>query len=330
MKLLIATGLYPPESGGPATYTKLLEEHLPKEGVDVRVLAFSEVRKLPKLIRHGVFFLKCFAAAGAADVVYAQDTVSVGLPSFLAARLRGKKFLLRVPGDYAWEQARQRFSVTDELDTFQARTYGWRVAVLRIAQTWVVNGALAIVVPSEYMKKIVEGWGGKRVQVIYSAVELVVPESVEKPKNFFVVSAGRRVPWKGFEAIERVVARELSWSFFLAENLPRARALGYIQAADVFVLNSTYEGLSHVLVETMTLGTPIIATNVGGNPELIRDEVDGLLIPPKDDEALYTALTRVAQDAPGARARADSAKERAKKFSIEHSIFAVHKLLQTL
>ena len=55
------------------------------------------------------------------------------------------------------------------------------------------------------------------------------------------------------------------------QDMPRAEAMGWVKAADVFVLNSTYEGLSHALVEAISLGTPIVATHVGGNPELITD-----------------------------------------------------------
>ena len=79
-KVLIATGLYPPEIGGPATYTKLLETRLPEYGFEISVLPFSSVRHLPKIIRHAAYFLKCLSRARAADIVFAQDPVSVGLP----------------------------------------------------------------------------------------------------------------------------------------------------------------------------------------------------------------------------------------------------------
>src|SRR3990167_7698484 len=98
MRILIATGLYPPESGGPATYARLLEEYLPARGFGVSVLPFSRVRHLPLGVRHMAYFFRCFCMTFRADVVFAQDTVSVGLPAALATRLAGKKFLVRVPG----------------------------------------------------------------------------------------------------------------------------------------------------------------------------------------------------------------------------------------
>ena len=333
-KILIATGVYPPESGGPATYTKLLEERLPVLGFEVSVLPFRTVRHLPKVFRHAAYFLKCFSLARRADIVYAQDTMSVGFPAALAALALGKKFVVRVPGDYAWEQSRQRFGVRDELEVFQHKTYGVRTGLLRAIQKFVVRRARAVVVPSEYMKKNVTRWGinPERIERIYSSIELPPPAvpPANRPQGFLAVSSGRRVPWKGFEGIERVVAREKNWNFFIAENLPREQALGWVAAANVFVLNSTYEGLSHMLVEAMALGTPIVATRVGGNPELIEDKVDGLLVSPGDDDALYAALKSVHNDRPAAKARAEAARATLRRFSIDETIGQLAALLQRI
>jgi len=326
-RILIATPLYPPEIGGPATYAKLLQERLP----GVRLVKFGDVRHLPKLIRHAAYFFKCISASQRADVVYALDTVSVGLPATLAARLTGRKFVVRVPGDYAWEQGRQRFGVKDELEDFQTKKYGWKVELLRRIQRFVVRNAKEVVVPSVYMQTIVAQWGAKAA-VIYSSIDLASAYELpnNRPEGFLVVSSGRRVPWKHFDAIERVVARERGWHFFLAENLPRGHALGWVKAADVFVLNSTYEGLSHALVEAMALGTPVIATAVGGNPELIEDGIDGLLIPPGDNHALRAALKEVEQNKEAARARAESARAKLKAFSIDTTIGQIADLLKNI
>ncbi len=326
MKILIATGLYPPQSGGPATYSKLLEQHLPAQGFAVSVLPFSTVRHLPKIVRHAAYFFKVLRAQ--ADIVYALDTVSVGLPAALAAKVAGKKFVVRVPGDYAWEQARQRFGVTDELDTFQKKSYGLRVGVLRAIQRFVVRRAKVVVVPSEYMRGIVSGWGARNIEVIYSSIEPPAPVPIYRPDGFLVVSAGRRVPWKGFESLERVVARNKNWHLFIASDLPRAEALGWVKAADVFVLNSSYEGLSHLLVESLTIGTPIVATAVGGNPEVVGP--CGLLVPPGDDEALYGAIQQVEQDKVATAERAAAGLARAKLFAIDTAIAKLAQLLKTL
>ncbi|MEK7109467.1 MAG: glycosyltransferase family 4 protein [Patescibacteria group bacterium] len=340
-KIVIATGLYPPESGGPATYTKLLEERLPLlnfpardgqvVGFEVLVLPFRTVRRLPKGVRHVVYFFMCVGYAMVADVVYAQDTLSVGLPAVLAAKMAGKPFLVRVPGDYAWEQGRQRFGVTDELDAFQTKKYGGRVERMRRIQRFVVRRAAAVIVPSEYMKRVVAGWGVKPV-LIYNGIDLPVQFELpaERPQGFLIVSFGRDVPWKGFDGLRRVAKREPGWVLQIFSELPRVQAMGWLRSADAFVINSTYEGLSHQLLEAMALGTPVVATAVGGNPELITDGETGLLIPPGDDGALYQALKNIEQNKEAALKRAGAAGEKVQGFSIDKTLEQLCGLLKTL
>src|SRR3989344_3451656 len=86
-KILIATGIYPPDIGGPATYSKLLADELSKHNFNVSVLSFGEVRKLPKVLRHIIYFFKVWRRGKKADIIFAQDPVSVGLPAVLAAEI---------------------------------------------------------------------------------------------------------------------------------------------------------------------------------------------------------------------------------------------------
>jgi glycosyltransferase involved in cell wall biosynthesis len=118
MKLVIATPLYPPESGGPATYAKLLTEHLSADESGaherdfVALVKFSDVRHLPKIIRHSAYFFKVLKAGRSADVILALDPVSTGFPAALAAGMLRKPFVVKIVGDFAWEQGRQRFGIT--------------------------------------------------------------------------------------------------------------------------------------------------------------------------------------------------------------------------
>src|SRR3989344_1930156 len=118
MKLVIATPLYPPEIGGPATYAEILMRELPKRGVEVELVKFSDVRHLPKIIRHYFYYRRVLEAARGADAVFALDPVSTGLPAMRAAKKAGKPFAVKIVGDYAWEQGVQRFGVTLDLDEF--------------------------------------------------------------------------------------------------------------------------------------------------------------------------------------------------------------------
>src|SRR5487761_2311315 len=102
MRIVIATPLYPPDSGGPATDTALLEKHLPAHGIDVDVYSFGRVRHLPRGIRHLRYAYGLWKCARTAEAIVAMDTFSVCLPAALVARVAGKRFIVRVPGDFAW------------------------------------------------------------------------------------------------------------------------------------------------------------------------------------------------------------------------------------
>jgi L-malate glycosyltransferase len=69
-----------------------------------------------------------------------------------------------------------------------------------------------------------------------------------------------------------------------------------LASLDISVLPSRSESLSNVVLESMAAGLPVVATNVGGNRELIRDGEDGLLVPLGDEEALSCALERLLLD----------------------------------
>ena len=83
-----------------------------------------------------------------------------------------------------------------------------------------------------------------------------------------------------------------------------------LAAADFYVLPSHNEGLPMSLLEAMSFGLPVIATRVGGIPELVRDGVDGLLVAPGDVEALAMAMIRLARDADLRQQMGRAARER--------------------
>jgi glycosyltransferase involved in cell wall biosynthesis len=76
----------------------------------------------------------------------------------------------------------------------------------------------------------------------------------------------------------------------------RQDVLRLMAAADIYVLASHQEGMPVTLMEATSVGLPIVATSVGGVPQVITDGVEGLIVPPGDPERLADALQRVAAD----------------------------------
>jgi len=77
---------------------------------------------------------------------------------------------------------------------------------------------------------------------------------------------------------------------------PRETVLALLAAADVEVLSSGWENFPHSLIEGLAVGTPVIATGVGGVTEIVTDGENGLLVPPGDPEAFASAIRRFFAD----------------------------------
>jgi glycosyltransferase involved in cell wall biosynthesis len=95
--------------------------------------------------------------------------------------------------------------------------------------------------------------------------------------------------------LERLAA-SLDGAVRFVGEVDRQQALALLRDSDALALCSAYEGLSHVLLEAMQTGKPIVASAAGGNLELIRDGHNGLLVPYGDPAALARALTRLANE----------------------------------
>jgi glycosyltransferase involved in cell wall biosynthesis len=120
MKILITTGIYPPEPGGPATYVQNLAQVLVKQGHQVGVIAYSDksqydgdndleyklirIKRGNKILNYIKFFKAVKKNIKDFDIVYCFDHFSAGLPSILACKLNNKKMAIRVGGDFIWER----------------------------------------------------------------------------------------------------------------------------------------------------------------------------------------------------------------------------------
>jgi sugar transferase (PEP-CTERM/EpsH1 system associated) len=101
----------------------------------------------------------------------------------------------------------------------------------------------------------------------------------------------------------------------------RADVPAILRRLDCFVLPSVAEGISNTILEAMATGLPIVATRVGGNPELLEDGLTGSLVPPSDPESLAKAMLGYFLDSAAARRHGRAARQTVlRRFSLDRMV----------
>lgn len=134
--------------------------------------------------------------------------------------------------------------------------------------------------------------GGLTVRKGYHRVLAVLPELIgEHPDLLFAIVGGG-----GIEGDTGPMLRQLTGDLGLERHVrfagprPHAEVAAWLQAADLFCLATSNEGRPNAILEALACGVPVVATDVGGNAEIVRDGEDGLLVPFGDAAALRHAL----------------------------------------
>ena len=303
--------------GGTPTVVRELAVRLRRVGVDVEVACLSGWGPTADDLRAAGVPVTPLDAAGPRDVAVVgrlvrllRDRRPTTVLSFLMhANAAAAAASLRVGRDgVRWVQS---------IQTTQPNPR-WHWPVQRLA-AWAAD---AVVVPSPSVAVVARAWAGvptDGVVIIPNAVDPVDwRASTGKPTD--VVFLGRLDPVKDVPTLVAAVAFVPGVHLHIfgdGPDRPRidravadhhvadrvtfhgtvARPQEALASAGVLVLPSFAEGFGLVLIEAMAAGVPVVATDVPGVRDVVRDGVTGLLVPPADPAALAAALRRVAADA---------------------------------
>ena len=340
MRVVVVSGIWPPDVGGPASHAPALADALVEAGHTVEVVTTADLapdtqpypvhwvaRDRLAPLRHLAVAREVRRAAQGADRVYATTMVR---RAALGAALGRRPLVVKLVADEAYERERRAGRFAGTLEEFQAERRGLRLRFLRATRTAALRRARCIVVPSAYLRQIAIGWGldPSRVDVVPNPA----PEVPEHPTRdearatlgidgFALGVAGRLTAQKALGDTLEALARVPDVALLVLGDGPeraklerragelgladRVRFLGagtrddviaLFRAVDAALLTSAWENLPHTLLEALATGTPVIATAVGGIPEVVRDGENGLLVPPRDIAAIASAIDRLVHD----------------------------------
>ena len=349
MNILITTPIFPPQIGGPATYTVEVARRLQQKGHKIRIVAFTDdqpysedLETIPVRIKYPILgtllrqiklLSTLLSAVKGMDLIYMQDPMVVGVASLLVGKLTGKPLVLKFVGDSVWEKEFS-FRRTDEyLDDFLKLPPKSLLLRFRISLLKFVFGRMSrIIVPSFYLRDmLIRHYGVKpgKVAVVYNSVDSKSIEKIKRgrreKKGTKIITVGRIVRHKRMGDIitalhklslkfpdinltvvgdgpekaelERLVERMgMVQQVQFCGSINHNETLELLKTADVFVLNSTYEGLPHTVIEAMACSVPVIATGIRGTDEVIDDGRTGLLLPLDDEQVLVYAIAKLLED----------------------------------
>ena len=308
MRILIATGIFPPDIGGPAKYAQNLADEFSRRGHTVRVLSFSAFKKWPSGIRHGMYGIAVWKGLGLMDTVFALDTFSAGFPALCAAKLRGKKYAVRIGGDFLWETYTHRTGVTISLLEFYERMplLSLRERFSFFAMRTLARRADALVFNTAWQKNIF----CKAYTV--SACKTFVVENLYPPKAAVTVShgtkpsgkkvflwAGRPARWKNIDALKRAFAQASRANpdivLEMVSDASHHELEEKFKTCWAIILPSLTEIGSNTILEALAFNVPFILTRETGLADRLADV--GLLVDPKNKEDMADKILFLADPA---------------------------------
>ena len=308
MRILITTGIFEPEVGGPATYAPKLAAMLQTGGHKVTVLTFSEkshydsdkdysfrlvrIVRGNKLLNRIRFFFVAFSYVRDCDLIYTLDWFAVGLPVALAAKLLGKPYVVRVGGDYLWEQrylesGQQAIPLADFYHSGIHRRSEYRTFYRLIR--WVLSGARHVVFNSNVQRELYVDFYGlapARVSTIFNPVP-TMQKSAARVSNKEFVFWGRFIVMKNLDTLIRAFAQAKleGYTLLLIGDGPRKEelaalvhelhlekrvsilpgmrrddVLARVKGCRAFVLPSWTDISPNQVVEALAIGLPALVT----------------------------------------------------------------------
>ncbi len=281
-------------AGGIGPHAFRVAEKLREIGYDVELMHVPHIPiKNLKNLSFSLFgTIKGISNKKTYDVVHAWN-----LPSaFIMKRIKSKKKILSVHGVYSKQVEMLHSKITSGIVSSQeSQILDWADVLTTDSKA----------VQSEYKKKL-----GKDFEYLPAPLDKTkfekIPNVERNPKQIAYV--GRDSFEKGTDILRKIES-QINGTVKFCTDLPWDETMKILKASQMLVVPSRTESIPQVIKEAFYLKVPVIATNVGGNPELVVHQETGILVPPEDPEKLTIAINNLLDNEESRRNFANNAFE---------------------
>lgn len=299
MKIVIATGIFPPEVGGPAYYAAALRDALERQEYTVDVVLYGGLKKLPPGVRHLLYAAKLVWRARHADAIIAFDTYSVGLPAAVAGILTRTPVVARIGGDFMWEMYTER---THDLITlpqvYEMRDkWSFKERVIFALQGWVIH-RVDLAFSCEWIRNIwqhVYALNASRTHVIENAIPPRETSVAPVKKNFLFYT--RQLALKNHAAFRRAFAKakEVRPGIELEEGMvPHDELMRRMREGYAIVLPSISDVTPNYITDAIRCGKPFLLTKNSGFAERFKEY--GTIVDPLSEADMTRGILALADD----------------------------------
>ncbi len=290
MKILFIAPRY---SGGIGGHAARVAKKLRENGFDVKLM---NAPKIPiKNLKNPSFALfssiKAIFSREKFDVVHAFN-----VPSAFAMRyVKAKKKILSVHGVYS-----------EQISSIHSDTTS---STVNLVEAKILKWADKLTTNSKDVQKIYKKKYGFDFEYLLGPIDLENFDTLKSTqidsKENQVVYIGRDSPEKGIDVLKSIEDK-INAKIIYCTNLEWKKAMLILKSSKVLVLPSRIESIPNVIKEAFYLKVPVVASNVGGIPEIVENEKTGLLVPPGDPESLANAINHLLENPEYAKKLADA------------------------
>lgn len=319
LNILIATGIYPPATSGPAQYAKNMKDEWERMGHRVAVKTYTIEHKLPKIISHAYYFFKIIPSVIWSDFIFALDTSAVGFPAVVASKIFFKKIIMRTGGDRLWEEYVERTGDPVLLKNFYFESKGKKSSkeeFLFKVTRWTVRNVDLLVFSTLWQKNIwmdPYGLSAVPIRIIENRYGAKEPSTAPAALNF--IAGARPLKWKNIPMLENIFSSDeikKTGAFLDKENLGYGKFMEKMADSYAVILTSLGDISPHMILDAIRLNKPFILTEENG----LMDRIGSMAVTvdPKDPQEIKEKILWLLN-----KENYDAQVEKIKNFTFTHT-----------